>query len=178
MRRREFIRLFCSTVVAWPLAARAQKSAVPVIGFLRSSTAAGSEHLAAAFEQGLKDAGFVEGQNVAIDYRWGDDQSDRLSGLAADLIRRQPAVIVGNILTTRAVMATTTTIPIVFVGGTDPVREGIVANLNHPGGNVTGVVFTASDLVAKRLGLCTTWFPSLSPSPRCCIRPRLGSNSK
>src|SRR5947207_2541674 len=112
MRRREFIKLFCGTVVAWPLAARAQKSAVPVIGFLRSSTAAGSEHLAAAFEQGLKDAGFVEGQNVAIDYRWGDDQSDRLSGLAADLIRRQPAVIVGNILTTRAVMATTTTIPI------------------------------------------------------------------
>jgi putative tryptophan/tyrosine transport system substrate-binding protein len=108
---------------------------------------------AAAFEQGLKEAGFVEGQNVAIDYRWGNDQSDRLAGLAADLIRRRPAVIIGNILATRAIMAATTTIPIVFVGGTDPVREGIVANLNHPGGNVTGVVFTASDLVAKRLGL-------------------------
>src|SRR5215467_4437207 len=153
MRRREFTRLFSSAVVAWPLAARAQKSAVPVIGFLRSTTAASSEDLATAFAQGLKDAGFVEGQNVAIDYRWGNDQSDRLAGLAADLIRRQPAVIIGNILTIRAVMATATTIPIVFVGGTDPAREGIVANLNHPGGNVTGVVFTASDLVAKRLGL-------------------------
>jgi putative tryptophan/tyrosine transport system substrate-binding protein len=153
MRRREFIRLFSSTVVAWPLAAGAQRSAVPVIGFLRSTTAAGSEHLATAFEQGLKDAGFVAGQNVAIDYRWGNDQSDRLAGLAADLVRRQPAVIIGNILATRAAMAATTTIPIVFVGGSDPVREGLVASLNHPGGNITGVVFTASDLVAKRLGL-------------------------
>src|SRR5262249_51592037 len=153
MRRREFIKLFSSTVVGWPLAARAQQSAVPVIGFLRSTSAAGSEHLVAAFEQGLKDAGFVAGQNVAIDYRWGNDQSDRLSGLAADLIRRQPAVIIGNMLATRASLAATTTIPLVFVGGTDPVREGLVANLNHPGGNVTGVVFTASDLVAKRLGL-------------------------
>src|SRR5215468_1180033 len=153
MRRREFIRLSSSTVVAWPLAARAQQSAVPVIGFLRSTSAAGSEHLVTAFEQGLKDARFVAGQNVAVDYRWGNDQSDRLAGLAADLIRRQPAVIIGNILTSRAVIAATTTIPIVFVGGTDPVREGLVANLNHPGGNVTGVVFTAADLVAKRLGL-------------------------
>src|SRR6516162_5436170 len=162
MRRREFTRLFSSAVVAWPLAARAQRSAVPVIGFLRSTTAAGSEHLAAAFEQGLKDAGFIEGQNVAIDYRWGNDQSDRLAGLAADLIRRQPAVIIGNILTSRAVIAATTTIPIVFVGGTDPVREGLVANLNHPGGNVTGVVFTAADLVAKRLGLLHDLVPKLA----------------
>jgi putative ABC transport system substrate-binding protein len=153
MRRREFIRLLSSTAFAWPLAARAQQSTVPVIGFLRSTTAAVSEHLAAAFEQGLKDAGFVEGQNVAIEYRWGNDQSDRLAGLAADLIRRQPAVIIGNLLTIRAVMAATTTIPIVFVVSSDPVREGLVANLNRPGGNVTGVVFTGSDLVAKRLGL-------------------------
>ena len=153
MRRREFIRLSSSTVVAWPLTARAQQSAVPVIGFLRSTTAAGSEHLAAAFEQGLKDAGFIEGQNVAIDYRWGNDQSDRLAGLAADLIRRQPAVIIGNILTTRAIMAATTTIPIVFVGGADPVRAGLVTSLNHPGGNITGVAFASSDLAAKRLGL-------------------------
>jgi hypothetical protein len=129
MRRREFIRLLSSTVVAWPLAAHAQRSAVPGIGFLRNTTGVGSEHLAAAFEQGLKDAGFVAGQNVAIDYRWGNDQSDRLAGLAADLIRQQPAVIIGNILTIRTVMAATTTIPIVFVGGTDPVREGLVASL-------------------------------------------------
>jgi putative tryptophan/tyrosine transport system substrate-binding protein len=153
MRRREFIRLFSSTVVAWPLAARAQKSAVPVIGFLRSTTAAGSEDLATAFEQGLKDAGFVASQNVAIDYRWGNDQSDQLPGLAADLIRRQPAVIIGNILAIRAVMAATTTIPIIFVGSSDPVREGLVASLNHPGGNITGVVFASTDLIAKRLGL-------------------------
>jgi len=153
MRRREFTRLFSSTVVAWPLAARAQPSAVPLIGFLRSTTAAGSEDLATAFEQGLKDAGFVASQNVAIDYRWGNDQSDRLPGLAADLIRRQPAVIIGNILATRAVMAATTTIPIVFVSGSDPMREGLVASLNHPGGNITGVVFAATGLIAKRLGL-------------------------
>src|SRR5215468_3643420 len=122
VRRREFIKLLGSTAASWPLAARAQQSAVPVIGFLRSTTAAGSEHLATAFEQSLKDAGFA-GQNVAIDCRWGNDQSDRLPVLAADLIRRRPAVIIGNILATRAVMAATTTIPIVFVGGTDPVRE-------------------------------------------------------
>jgi putative ABC transport system substrate-binding protein len=126
---------------------------MPVIGFLRSSSIAGSEHLVAAFEQGLKEAGFVAGQNVAVDYRWGNDQADRLPGLAADLIRRQPTVIIGNILATRAIMAATTTIPIVFVGSADPIRTGLVASLNHPGGNVTGAVFTSSDLAAKRLGL-------------------------
>ena len=153
MRRREFITLLGSAAAAWPPAARAQQSAVPVIAFLRSTSAAGSEHLVAAFEQGLKETGFVEGQNVAIDYRWGNDQLDRLPGLAADLIRRQPAVIVGNILATRAIMAATTTIPIVFIGSSDPVRTGLVASLNQPGGNVTGAVFTSSDLAAKRLGL-------------------------
>jgi putative ABC transport system substrate-binding protein len=153
VRRRDFIKGIAGSTVVWPLAARAQQSAMPVIGFLRSTSAAGSEHLVAAFEQGLKEAGFVEGQNVAIDYRWGNDQSDRLSGLAADLIRRQAAVIIGNILATRAIMAATTTIPIVFVGGGDPVRFGLVASLNNPGGNITGVVFPSSDLVAKRLGL-------------------------
>ena len=124
MRRREFIKLLSSTAASWPLAARAQQSAAPVIGFLRSTTAAGSEHLATAFEQGLKDTGFVAGENVAIDYRWGNDQSDRLPGLAVDLIRRRPAVIIGNILAIRAVMAATTTIPIVFVGSSDPVERG------------------------------------------------------
>ena len=153
MRRRDFIKGIAGSAVVWPLAARAQQSAMPVIGFLRSASAAGSEHLVAAFEQGLKEAGFVEGQNVVIDYRWGNDQSDRLSGLAADLIRRQPAVIIGNMLATRASMTATTTISLVFVGGSDPVRTGLVASLNHPGGNITGVVFTSSDLVAKRLGL-------------------------
>jgi putative ABC transport system substrate-binding protein len=153
MRRRQFIKVLAGSAAAWPLVARAQQSAMPVIGFLRSTSAAGSEHLVAAFEQGLKEAGFVAGQNVAIDYRWGNDQSDRLSGLAADLIHRQPAVIIGNMLATRASMAATTTIPLVFVGGSDPVRTGLVASVNHPGGNITGVVFTSADLVAKRLGL-------------------------
>ena len=153
MRRRDFIKGIAGSTVVWPLAAHAQQPAMPVVGFLRSTSAAGSEHLVAAFEQGLKEAGFVAGQNVAIDYRWGNDQSDRLSGLAADLIHRQPAVIIGNMLATRASMAATTTIPLVFVGGTDPVRTGLVASVNHPGGNITGVVFTSADLVAKRLGL-------------------------
>ena len=153
MRRRDFIKAITASAAAWPLAARAQQSAMPVIAFLRSTSAAGSEHLVAGFEQGLKEAGFVAGQNIAIDYRWGNDQADRLPGLVADLIRRQPAVIIGNIQATRAIMAATTTIPIVFVGSVDPVRAGLVASLNHPGGNVTGAAFTSSDLAAKRLGL-------------------------
>jgi putative tryptophan/tyrosine transport system substrate-binding protein len=159
VRRRDFIKAITVSAAAWPLASHAQQSAMPVIAFLRSTSAAGSEHLVAAFEQGLKEVGFVEGQNIAIDYRWGNDQSDRLPGLAADLIRRQSAVIIGNSLAMRAVMAATTTIPIVFVGSADPVRTGLVASLNHPGGNVTGAVFTASDLAAKRLGLLHDLIP-------------------
>jgi len=153
VRRRDFIKAITATAAAWPLAALAQHSAMPVIAFLRSTSAVGSEHLVAGFERGLKEAGFVAGQNVAIDYRWGDDQLDRLPELAADLIRRQPAVIIGNILATRAIKAATTTIPIVFVGSGDPVRTGLVASLNHPGDNITGAVFASSDLAAKRLGL-------------------------
>ncbi|MGB8119613.1 MAG: ABC transporter substrate-binding protein, partial [Pseudolabrys sp.] len=153
MRRRDFIKGIAGSTVVSPLAARAQPSAMPVIGFLRSTSAAGFEHLVVAFEEGLKEVGFIEGQNVVIDYRWGNDQLDRLPGLVDDLIRRQPAVIIGNIQATRAIMAATTTIPIVFVGSADPVRAGLLASLNHPGGNVTGAVFTSSDLAAKRLGL-------------------------
>src|SRR5262249_1083901 len=130
VRRRDFIKSITASAAAWPLAAHAQ-SAMPVIGFLRSASAAGSEHLVVAFEQGLKEAGFIAGQNVAIDYRWGNDQSDRLPELVSDLIHRRPAVITGNILATRAMMAATTTIPIVFIGSSDPVRTGLVANLNH-----------------------------------------------
>ena len=163
MRRRDFIKAITASAAAWPLTARAQQSVMPLIGFLRSTSAAGSEHLVTAFEQGLKEAGFVEGQNVAIDFRWGNDQSDRLPGLAADLIRLRPVLIIGNILATRALMAATTTIPIVFVGSSDPVRVGLVASLNHPGGNVTGVVFTSSDLTAKRLGLLHDLVPRSVP---------------
>jgi putative ABC transport system substrate-binding protein len=153
VRRRDFITLLGGAVAAWPLAAHAQQPAMPVIGFLRSTTEAGSAQLVAALRQGLKEAGFVEGQDVAIDFRWGDDQPDRLPGLAADLVRRQVAVIIGNVLATQAAMTATTAIPIVFLSGGDPVRRGLVGSLNRPGGNVTGVVFTSVDLTAKRLGL-------------------------
>src|SRR5262245_23250580 len=143
--RRNFLAAL-GGAAAWPLAARAQQPAMPVIGFLRSTSAAGSAQLVAAFRQGLKEAGFVEGQDVAIDFRWGDDQPDRLPGLAADLVRRQAAVIIANVAATRAAMAATTAIPIVFVIGGDPVRRGLVGSLNRQGGNVMGVVFNFYDL--------------------------------
>jgi ABC-type uncharacterized transport system substrate-binding protein len=166
VRRREFIMLLGGAAAAWPLAVRAQQPAMPVIGFLRSTTEAGSAQLVAAFRQGLKEAGIVEGQDVAIDFRWGDDQPDRLPGLAADLVRRQAAVIIGNVAATRAAIAATAAVPIVFVTGTDPIRTGLVANLNRPGGNVTGVVFTAVDLTAKRLGLLHELIPKSASQMR------------
>jgi putative ABC transport system substrate-binding protein len=153
MRRREFFGVVGGAATAWPFGARAQQPALPVIGFLRNVSAANSTHLVAAFRKGLAEAGFVEGQNVAIEYRWADNQDDKLPVMAADLVRRRVAVIVGNTPSTRAAIAATATIPIVFVIGSDPVRAGLVASLNRPGGNVTGVVFTTGDLTAKRLGL-------------------------
>src|SRR5262245_24480734 len=152
--RRELLAALGGAAAAWPLAASAQQPAMPVIGFLRSTTEAGFAQPVAALRQGLKEAGFVEGQDVAIDFRWGDGQLDRLPGLADDLVRRQVALIVGSGLPSAlAAKAATTTVPIVFVTAGDPVRVGLVANLNRPGGNVTGVVFTSSDLTAKQLGL-------------------------
>jgi putative ABC transport system substrate-binding protein len=153
MNRRAFISLLGGTAVAWPLAARAQQPAMPVIGFLRTAAAASSAHLVSAFRQGLGEVGFFEGQNVAVEYRWSDDQHDRLPGMAADLVRRRVAVIVTNGIAVPAVKEATATIPIIFLTGYDPVRTGFVAGLNRPGGNLTGVVFTVTDLVAKQLGL-------------------------
>jgi putative tryptophan/tyrosine transport system substrate-binding protein len=155
MRRRSFVSLLggaAASCVSWPVAASAQQAAMPVIGFLRVSSAADSTHLVAAFRLGLKETGFVEGQNVAIEYRWAEGQSDRLPALAAELVARQAAVIVGHSAAVQAAMAASTTTPVVFVVGVDPVRTGLVASLNRPGGNATGVTFTTVDLTSKRLG--------------------------
>jgi putative tryptophan/tyrosine transport system substrate-binding protein len=153
MRRRKFIMLLGGTAVAWPLAARAQQAAMPVVGFLRSGTLTDVLYRVTAFRQGLKEAGFVEGQNVAIESRSDEGQTDRLPLLVADLLRRQVALIVGNTPSALAAKAATTTVPIVFVIGGDPVRDGLVASLNRPGGNVTGVSFFSVELAAKQLGL-------------------------
>jgi putative ABC transport system substrate-binding protein len=153
MKRREFITLLGGVAATWSLAARAQQAAMPVIGFLRSAAAAGSAHFVGAFQRGLGEAGFLEGQNVAIDYRWAEDQPDRLPAIAAELIQRRVAVIVATGIAMPALKAATAAIPIIFVTGYDPVRTGFVTSLSRPGENVTGVVFTITDLVAKRLGL-------------------------
>src|SRR5262249_34871470 len=130
--RRELLAALGGAATAWPLAARAQQPAMPVVGFLRSTTAAGSTHLVTAFRQGLSEAGFVEGRNVTIEYRWADEQHDRLPALATDLVRRQVAVVVANAVSTQAAKTATSTIPIVVVTGIDPVRTGLVGSLSRP----------------------------------------------
>jgi putative ABC transport system substrate-binding protein len=152
--RRAFFGLIGgATAAAWPLAAGAQHAAMPVIGFLRSTTLADAPDLVTAFRQGLKEAGFVEGQNVAIEYRWAEGRLDRLPALVADLVRQQVALIVGNTPSALAAKAAATTVPIVFVTGGDPVIDGFVASLSRPGGNMTGVSFLTAAVVTKRLEL-------------------------
>lgn len=160
MRRREFLTLLCGTSAAWPFAARAQQAAVPLVGFLNSASAGPMTPLTRAFLDGLREGGFVEGSNVAIEYRWAEGQSTQLPALASDLVNRNPAVIVANANAALIVKEATATIPIVFISGTDPVKAGLVTSLNRPGGNLTGVAFFTGSLGPKRLELLRQLVPN------------------
>jgi putative tryptophan/tyrosine transport system substrate-binding protein len=159
MRRREFIALVGSAPVTWPLAANAQQPALPVVGFLNSASAAGYGVMAAAFTQGLRETAYIDGDNVVIEQRWAEDRDDRLPALAADLVSRRAAVIFANGPAIRHAKAATSTIPIVFLIGADPVQLGFVASFNRPGGNLTGVEILSFELAAKRLELLLDLVP-------------------
>jgi ABC-type uncharacterized transport system substrate-binding protein len=161
MHRRDFIKVVAGSAATWPLAARAQQPAMPVVGYLSANSPAEGEPRAAAFRRGLQEAGYVVGQNVAIEYHWAEQQIDLLPGMAADLVKRHVTVIAA--VTTPAALAAqaaTTTIPIVFESGSDPVRLGLVTNLNQPGGNITGVSGLTVEIGPKRLELLHELLPT------------------
>jgi putative ABC transport system substrate-binding protein len=157
--RREFTTLCGSMAVAWPVVARGQQPAMPVVGMLRSSRAEGFAHMTQALLAGLSESGYDAGRNVAIEYRWADEQRDRLPALAAELIRKPVAVIVANSIAALAAKAATSTVPIVFVTGSDPIGDGLVRSLSRPGGNITGISFLAGASSGKRLELLRQLVP-------------------
>jgi putative tryptophan/tyrosine transport system substrate-binding protein len=161
MKRREFVALLGGAAVTWPLAAHAQQPGLPVVGFVHTLSPESVPHFVAAFQQGLKEVGYVEGQNLAVEYRWAQGRYDRLPGLIDDLVRRRVAVIAatGGDPSPQIAKAATQTIPIVFTANSDPVREGLVANLNRPGGNLTGITIFGPAAVTKRMQLMHELMP-------------------